>query len=812
MRLPRLHVHIQHNACARSIVQVSSFELLIMRNFKIIFLIFFTACAVAAGVGVYWLSQNEGKAEAAILEALSERLKTDGHIESIHLDAWSSFPHISLVLNNVHILGSGDSPDTLLQSPSLSLECNAWKLVQGQYELRALRIENAEIQLTQDAQGVWNTDVWKSPEDSSSTSLFAIDELSIDASNVIVKDRRIAVDYASASLAWFEGVLTATGSGRIGQIVSPDWNTSVPLTWDASCTYDASANELKLSMEKADWMQATWESQLTYGEAGWTITGETQGLSVNSVLELVPLPDPWIALKSDAKANGKWSWENDVFKSNWQINPSHWRVPLPGEPDQNLDVDASGKLWLKYENSRWRADLPALKIKTGGLQWQGTINDFLLDRGTFKANGTGEINWVEWDAMPLALQWTGSRPQTGTASWTGTIAATGNGLWSAEADWNALDWRGTSNETSWAFNGSGKITDAALVASDFAAEWDASHISGNLSVPSPLEQWRQKTSQLEATVQVDHWAFTADENDSENPISLVDLQLPAGADWTIQASVSHLQYGLWAMENVEAIARLTRDVWTVKRFSAATLSGELRGDAIIEFPSAENAIIIAHPNLSGCDLHELFFAFEDFHQKTLRAEHLTGTFGASGSVQFEWIEDVRWQPQTLDVLGTVSLERGTLKNLEAFGDIADYLKENRMMAPLVDPEDLRNRLRYVEIEDLESAVYISKESVQLPQVDIRSSAMNISLEGAYGLDESLDYTMGFAMRDLRNSRNDEFGRIEDDGLGQQFFIAMEGTLDEPKYSWDRDAQKSHRRENLQREKELLKTLFRRSSN
>jgi len=135
-----------------------------------------------------------------------------------------------------------------------------------------------------------------------------------------------------------------------------------------------------------------------------------------------------------------------------------------------------------------------------------------------------------------------------------------------------------------------------------------------------------------------------------------------------------------------------------------------------------------------------------------------------------------------------------------------------MMAPLVDPEDLRNRLRYVEIEDLESAVYISKESVQLPQVDIRSSAMNISLEGAYGLDESLDYTMGFAMRDLRNSRNDEFGRIEDDGLGQQFFIAMEGTLDEPKYSWDRDAQKSHRRDNLQREKELLKTLFRRSSN
>ena len=157
-------------------------------------------------------------------------------------------------------------------------------------------------------------------------------------------------------------------------------------------------------------------------------------------------------------------------------------------------------------------------------------------------------------------------------------------------------------------------------------------------------------------------------------------------------------------------------------------------------------------------------------------------FEASGSIQFEWPRDLSWQPKTLDVLGTVSVADGTLKNLEAFDDIADYLTENRMMAPLVDPDDLRNRLRYVELENLESAVYISKETVQLPSVDVRSSAMNISLEGAYGFDESLDYTLGLAMRDLRNTRNDEFGLIEDDGLGQRFFIAMDGTLDEPRYS------------------------------
>jgi len=134
-----------------------------------------------------------------------------------------------------------------------------------------------------------------------------------------------------------------------------------------------------------------------------------------------------------------------------------------------------------------------------------------------------------------------------------------------------------------------------------------------------------------------------------------------------------------------------------------------------------------------------------------------------------------------------------------------------MMAPLVDPDDLSERLADVTFDHLESPVYISRGVVQIPTVEIRSSAMNITLEGQYGFDSSIDYTLGFAMRDLRSARESEFGPIEDDGLGQQFFISMQGTVQNPVYSWDREAQKNHRKENFQREKELLKDLFRKST-
>jgi hypothetical protein len=117
----------------------------------------------------------------------------------------------------------------------------------------------------------------------------------------------------------------------------------------------------------------------------------------------------------------------------------------------------------------------------------------------------------------------------------------------------------------------------------------------------------------------------------------------------------------------------------------------------------------------------------------------------------------------------------------------------------------------VQFDRLESPIYVSQGIVRIPNIQIRSSAMNISLQGNYGFDESIDYTLGFALRDLRTSQDSEFGPIADDGLGQQFFISMDGTFDNPTYSWDRDAQKNHRKENFQREKELLKELFRKSN-
>ena len=125
----------------------------------------------------------------------------------------------------------------------------------------------------------------------------------------------------------------------------------------------------------------------------------------------------------------------------------------------------------------------------------------------------------------------------------------------------------------------------------------------------------------------------------------------------------------------------------------------------------------------------------------------------------------------------------------------------------MDPEDLRQRLKSIEFNPVSQLVEVRQEQVLLPMTVIESSAMNVAIEGVYGFDEVIDYTLGFALRDLRATASDAFGEMEDDGLGNQFFLKMEGPVSSPSYRYDRDAAKKHRKEAIQAEKDRLKQAW-----
>ena len=207
-------------------------------------------------------------------------------------------------------------------------------------------------------------------------------------------------------------------------------------------------------------------------------------------------------------------------------------------------------------------------------------------------------------------------------------------------------------------------------------------------------------------------------------------------------------------------------------------------------------------------LPKLFSTYGNFGQSLIRHDHLGGAISTAGTLGLSWGLDGSWHAEHVTASLQTSLQHGRLTQLEVFDDIADYLQSHRLMAPLVDPDDLRARLRDVAFEPVSQRIDVRGEEVWLPMTVIESSAMNVAIEGSYDFDSNIDYTLGFALRDLRAGASDAFGEMEDDGLGNQFFLRMFGEVEAPEYEYDRDAAKAHRRAAIEAEKTRLREALR----
>ena len=176
-------------------------------------------------------------------------------------------------------------------------------------------------------------------------------------------------------------------------------------------------------------------------------------------------------------------------------------------------------------------------------------------------------------------------------------------------------------------------------------------------------------------------------------------------------------------------------------------------------------------------------------QTTLLPRHVRGTTWAQGHLgyDFQRRNGVPWDAQV-----TARIEDGELIEFDLLQEIPATLAADRKYRFLVDADDMRRRLKRVHFEPLVVNVDFERDVLSLTPVTVASDAMDVGVEGWYRLGGNMDFTLDFALRDLKSAEG-ELGTVEEDGLGHRFFLAVGGTLEEPEFGYDRGAHQEHRR-------------------
>lgn len=793
-----------------------------------------------------WARTHEDELKQKAINALESGLLTDMDISSIELSVFEHFPNVSLTCNGVMLTDTYGKGDTLLWAETLGLELSVFRVIRGDYSFRKVRVSDGGMHLEREADGRDNYHFWRTTgSNDSSKTVLDIEAVALRnihfrlrdrASDVFVETLHLSADVKGSvndQLISFEGSLETPH--LFVEAAQKRWMSGLPVAGSLAASIDNGEriydfNDLALEVNRID---LEGKARFAISDAGveCSIDTDLDNVKLKELNRILPAEEAAILnpYALDGTASGTFRMLGISGKRsspNWSVNgeiDDGWMQHRESEIAVG-GVDASwsvsggsgdpGKLTLtefegNLEGSRFelRGDLsnfaePTLDLYLDGTLALGDVQRFLSADSIGRLSGDAEVHAHYAGRLPVREDENGSGfdiELVRQASLSGSVELDGVGidLHSLPRPIEALDgyFELKGNE--------GRIAEASMTigATDLELE-------GSLSNLLPWLFSDSEALEITARCKSDHFYLASFLTDTEETASSEDdsyhLELPDNLSIRLDVALDRFSFRDFEADGVNGKARLTSAGVFMDPLQFRTADGRfiLRCSAT---PQQGGFGITAHGDIGGVDINKLFTGFENFGQDFLTASNVRGRANVDVSFQAFMNDKLEIDPKSIVSDIDMRIEKGELIELQSMEHIAAYMQENKLIAPFVRSEELRSELRHIRFETLENRIEIKDERIVMPSMDIRSSALDIVASGSHWFDQRIDYTITLYLRDLLVQKDQsEFGIMEDDGLGNRFFLSMRGTVDDPEFGYDRLARKEQKKKERQEGKEALK--------
>ncbi|MBR6081421.1 MAG: AsmA family protein [Salinivirgaceae bacterium] len=185
--------------------------------------------------------------------------------------------------------------------------------------------------------------------------------------------------------------------------------------------------------------------------------------------------------------------------------------------------------------------------------------------------------------------------------------------------------------------------------------------------------------------------------------------------------LGHLQYGKSSIDTISAKFNVNDTLALIEHLRLGAFKGSLDASASIEFRSDSLMEVYFRTHFDKMDLKQLLVEFDNFDQTDVTSENLSGLMTADLDGYLDVInmgDSIPMGP--LKVLGRLKLEDGAIKDMEVLKTLDRY----------VNMRELDN----IQFQTLETSLFVRNGSLYLPQTDIKTTAMNLSLFAMQGMD------------------------------------------------------------------------------
>ena len=810
---------------------------------------------VAIGTGVFlvllmgvliWASTHEDELKKQAVQALESGLLTDMNIGEIDYSVIEYFPNVSLVCNEVFLTDTYGKGDTLLWADEVSFELSLMKMLQGEYAFRQVRISSGGMHIHRDQKARDNYHFWKPSEGDSTSVGFELEKVRLndihfrmvdELSDVYIETRNLFSTVSGNITGDFLDLQAEleTPSGFVS-VEGNDWLPGSRLEGTVHCELHVDSSQYNFPSYALSLNGIALEGIAAFDLSGagvyCSIQTNLSDVDVRTARALLPpaITQPLAGLRTDGRVDGSFSLEGiaDGSKTpDWEFNGSlkNGYLAQDGNPVALDDIDLNVFLAGGGENegemrvSQMEASIDGNDVRITALMenfsnpWiSGDLRadlDLSDVQRLFALDSIGNL----YGEVDMNLQFSGRIPEfrDGQLDIHNLKASKLNGeliMDDVVLDLNDLPRPIESLNGKVALNGEmGSFKEVTLQIDETELGFEGTLSNLLPWLFSDTEVLKVDAICTSSSFMLASFLTEASDTGSSNDEDYT-LTLPQQLDLTVDLRVEQFAFRDFEAEAVRGQAKLNSNGVFFEPLNFQTSGGEMELFCSAK-PNANGIRLSATTEMHRIDLNELFQNFEDFGQEFITSAHLIGQCDLTASFEAQLDPGLNILPRTIVSQIDLKVENGELMGLQSMMNIAAYMRDNKLISPFVRADELSRKLSHVQFATLENQIDIRNGIIRFPTMDIKSSAMDITVSGTHTFDQHIDYSIALYLRDILIQKDQsEFGQVEDDGLGNRFFLSMSGTVDDPTFGYDRLARKEQKKQEWQEEKETFKELIR----
>jgi hypothetical protein len=777
------------------------------------------------------------------VQELNKHLKTPVTVSEVDLTFWRTFPNLSIDFNKVFIkdaLPQATKNDTLLCTEQIRFKFNPIDIWYEDYKVQSVEIQPGTLKFKVNEKGEVNYDILKETSDTSSSNLsFKLENVYFENFNLSYENDATKQYYQthlnelnfSGDFSKETTTITAKSDLQLKNIQSGKVNliSDKPATLNLDINIDSKKGTVQIPTANI------LISNLPFQFKGMVDTSKMNFELHSKDIQLTDLANNFSLKQMDNinqfKGSGKVFFDLLI---NGELNHEEptkvdcsfgVNQGILTEPKNNItlkNINLKGEYSNKEGPEKEFLELSNLNFTSVGGPFEGNLNITEFNSPVIKGKAKGHLNLDIMHALlkiPMVESLTGSATVNSDfhtkviylsdESSNLEIKKCEGEVQLKKVNLKLTDDKRTFSEMSGTVYLRGDeagITDGKLKLgqSDLAIQGIFKNIfqyfggKGNLDADIDLNS---------LNIDVEDLGTTSKQEKVEDGRQFV---LPNDIEGNLNLKIGNLSYGLHGYNQITGKLNVKGRKLTFENLSLTNAETKVNGSLIIAENNPELFNISTYLTSDNIKFKPLFKEWNSFQQDVIKADNISGT--ASANLTFEAPFDYRKGIISSLIKAKVYMKitDGRLKNVEAFKSITKSLSSSTTVKALIGQDKIgifENKLLDLKFETLENTFTIQNGKLEIPAMLVQSSAMDVTVSGTHTFENIVDYKFGFNLRDITKVEKNEYGTIIDDGTGIKMFMRMYGNINNPTIVWDKQSKKDQLKEDIEKEKETLKSIL-----